>query len=133
MSNEKILEILHEIFGLAGWRTDDQADASNESPEDMTAHVNGLIRQKLAGVIYDLEEDAAEEEAAGVRCMRLTMKPSRRAHRDYLLSQIGELTKMLERLPAERVIERMGIESRKRTVEGELNKIAGEFKRLKQK
>src|SRR3972149_8802831 len=112
MSSEKILEILHEIFGLAGWHTDDKADELNESPEDMTAHVNGLIRQKLAGAMYDLEEDAAEEDAAGIRCMRLTMKPSRRSHRDYLLSQICELTTMLECLPTDRVIERMGLESR---------------------
>jgi len=35
---------LEEIRDLAGWHADDTANPDDESPEDMTAHVNGLIR-----------------------------------------------------------------------------------------
>lgn len=37
---------LAEIYDLAGWQTDDEAREDDPSPEDATAHVNGLIRQK---------------------------------------------------------------------------------------
>ena len=40
-----ITRAFHEIFDLAGWHTDDEADPANPSPEDQAAHVNGLIRQ----------------------------------------------------------------------------------------
>lgn len=37
---------LTEIYVLAGWHFDDEASENDSSPEDMTAHVNGLIRRK---------------------------------------------------------------------------------------
>lgn len=36
---------LREIRELALWHCDEEADPADESPEDMTAHVNGLIVQ----------------------------------------------------------------------------------------
>jgi len=42
---EKHLEILQQIEQLALWHCDEEADESDEHPEDMTAHINGLIVQ----------------------------------------------------------------------------------------
>lgn len=36
---------LEEIKALVSWHMDTEADPSNESPEDMTAHINGLVWQ----------------------------------------------------------------------------------------
>ena len=40
---EALENVLVEISGLAAWHFDPDADPENESPEDQTAHVNGLI------------------------------------------------------------------------------------------
>ena len=42
---------LREVHDRASWHTDDDADASNESPDDMIAHTNGLIRRICAKVL----------------------------------------------------------------------------------
>jgi len=39
-------DALVEISRLAEWHTDDDAKDDDVSPEDMTAHVNGLIRRQ---------------------------------------------------------------------------------------
>jgi len=39
-------DALTEISRLAGWQTDDDANEDDVSPEDMTAHVDGLIRRQ---------------------------------------------------------------------------------------
>ena len=39
------------IYDWAGWHTDDEAEIEDESPEDMTAHINGLIRQVCVQVL----------------------------------------------------------------------------------
>jgi len=37
------IETLEQIADLAAWHCDLDADPNDESPEDMVAHVNGLI------------------------------------------------------------------------------------------
>lgn len=49
---------LREVHELAGWYADDEADAEDESPDDMVAHVNGLIRQICAKAIRAVKEQA---------------------------------------------------------------------------
>ena len=39
------------IYDWAGWHTDDAAGLEDLSPADMTAHINGLIRQECARVL----------------------------------------------------------------------------------
>ena len=54
--NEEIKNLkdaLFNIFELAGWHTDDTAEPGNQSPEDMTAHVNGLIRHIVTETIKE--------------------------------------------------------------------------------
>ena len=41
--NAEIFLILRKIENLAIWHFDEDADENNNSPEDMTAHINGLI------------------------------------------------------------------------------------------
>lgn len=36
---------LEEIKALVSWHVDTEADPSNQSPEDMAAHINGLVWQ----------------------------------------------------------------------------------------
>ena len=36
---------LREVYELAAWQADDDADPGNTSPDDNVAHTNGLIRQ----------------------------------------------------------------------------------------
>lgn len=45
--------VLNEIADLASWHYDPEADERNESPEDMAAHVNGLIVRKALAAIGD--------------------------------------------------------------------------------
>jgi len=39
----ELLGAMREIEGLASWHYDANADPGDPSPDDMTAHVNGLI------------------------------------------------------------------------------------------
>lgn len=48
-------DIIDEIYHLAEWHCDDDADESNQSPEDMTAHINGLIRQRCIEALRQLD------------------------------------------------------------------------------
>lgn len=38
-------DALEAVADLAGWYSDDEADENDASPDDMVAHVNGLIRK----------------------------------------------------------------------------------------
>lgn len=42
---KKIAEAVSEIRALASWHADYDADPADQSPEDQTAHINGLILQ----------------------------------------------------------------------------------------
>ena len=42
---ERLRAALEEIKALVSWHVDTEADPSNQSPEDMTAHINGLVWQ----------------------------------------------------------------------------------------
>lgn len=48
-------EVLRECYELLAWHADDEADEADEYPEDMVAHVNGLVRQRLMVLIGMLE------------------------------------------------------------------------------
>lgn len=41
---ERLRAVLESVADLASWHSDDEADPENQSPEDMVAHINGLIR-----------------------------------------------------------------------------------------
>lgn len=43
--------VLGLIYSWAGLHTDDTASLDNKCPEDLTAHMNGLIRQECARVL----------------------------------------------------------------------------------
>ncbi len=47
---------LEEIYDLAGWQSDDNAEENNTTPEDMTSHINGLIRQKCNTALQSFKE-----------------------------------------------------------------------------
>ena len=42
---------LEDIYELAGWHCDDDADPNDASPRDAHAHTNGLIRQKCMSAL----------------------------------------------------------------------------------
>lgn len=44
-SVDAMLATLATIQELVSWHIDTEADPSNQSPEDMTAHINGLVWQ----------------------------------------------------------------------------------------
>ena len=48
---------LEDIYELAGWHCDDDADPNNASPRDAHAHVNGLIRKKCLSALATKPED----------------------------------------------------------------------------
>lgn len=50
-SNETLLTELREIYQIAGWHSDDNADPADKSPPDAVAHANGLIRWILREAI----------------------------------------------------------------------------------
>jgi hypothetical protein len=43
--------VLAQIYYWAEWHTDDEAEIEAASPQDLTAHINGLIRQECARVM----------------------------------------------------------------------------------
>jgi len=45
--------LLKEIQDLVSWHCDFDAEEYDESPEDMVAHVNGIIYQKIERVLKD--------------------------------------------------------------------------------
>jgi hypothetical protein len=45
--NERLRSALEFVLEAARWHFDGDADPKNESPEDMTAHINGLIVQRV--------------------------------------------------------------------------------------
>lgn len=45
---KRLRTALEEIWELASYHCDDEADEDDRCPKDMAAHVNGLIRQKCA-------------------------------------------------------------------------------------
>lgn len=47
-----VRELLFWIYETLGWHTDDDADETNASPEDATAHINGLVRQRINDFRY---------------------------------------------------------------------------------
>ena len=44
-------DALDAVADLAGWHTDDEADKDDTSPDDMVAHVNGLIRRRCKAAL----------------------------------------------------------------------------------
>lgn len=52
---ERACAALAEVFDLAGWHANDEADANDDSPDDAVAHVNGLIRQICRQALADLK------------------------------------------------------------------------------
>lgn len=44
-------DALEAVADLAGWHSDDEAAPDDTSPDDMVAHVNGLIRQRCKAAI----------------------------------------------------------------------------------
>ena len=48
---------LEDIYELAGWHCDDDADPNDASPRDAHAHTNGLIRQKCVSALAIKPED----------------------------------------------------------------------------
>ena len=59
---------LSEIVDLASWHVDLDAREDDLSPEDMTAHVNGLIVQKAQQLIAEID-------------LRVKLAPRRRTRR----------------------------------------------------
>jgi hypothetical protein len=47
---------LSDIYDMASWHTDDEADPGDESPDDMTAHTNGLIRLRIRKALENTDE-----------------------------------------------------------------------------
>jgi len=54
------IETLEQIADLASWHCDLDADPNDESPEDMVAHVNGLIVRLCREAITKLDEQNTE-------------------------------------------------------------------------
>ena len=48
---------LEDIYELAGWHCDDDADPNDASPRDAHAHTNGLIRQKCMSALAAKQGD----------------------------------------------------------------------------
>lgn len=48
---EKMAETLKSVMSQLEWQIDYDADPENQSPEDMTAHVNGLTYKKAASAL----------------------------------------------------------------------------------
>lgn len=57
-------EALKRIQDLASWHYDEDADAEDQSPEDMAAHVNGLI-VRLCGKELEPDPTAARSGQNG--------------------------------------------------------------------
>jgi len=53
-------DTLEQIADLAAWHCDLDADANDESPEDMVAHVNGLIVRLCREAIERLDKKKVE-------------------------------------------------------------------------
>ena len=50
---DRLREALGKIYNLAGWQADDEADETDTNPEDMAAHINGLIRQVVTSALAE--------------------------------------------------------------------------------
>ena len=48
---DKMRAALKDIYELAGWHCDDDADPNDDSPNDANAHTNGLIRKKCLSAL----------------------------------------------------------------------------------
>lgn len=57
---ERMRIVFEEIHSLTAWQCDDDADEDDESPGDMTAHINGLIRQKCSAALRAVHEKGGE-------------------------------------------------------------------------
>ena len=57
MSEQEILTAFRAIAKLAEWQCDKDAEEDNDSPADMTAHVNGLIWKIAITTESRLESD----------------------------------------------------------------------------
>ena len=57
---DRLRATLEEVSELAAWHCDDEADEGDDSPRDMTAHVNGIIRQKCAKALTPNAELCSE-------------------------------------------------------------------------
>jgi len=63
---DKMRAALKDIYELAGWHCDDDADPNDVSPRDANAHTNGLIRKKCLSALEpkpEQREKAAMEMA----------------------------------------------------------------------
>ena len=59
---DKMRVALEDIYELAGWHCDDDADPNDVSPRDANAHTNGLIR-KLCMSALEPKPEQREETA----------------------------------------------------------------------
>ena len=57
---ERLEDAIREIADLASWHMDEDAEETNETPEDAVAHVNGLVWQKCMRLLA--EQPQKEEE-----------------------------------------------------------------------
>lgn len=46
-TRDELLDLLRDIQDRVAWHCDTDGDDDNKSPEDMTAHVNGVIWRKI--------------------------------------------------------------------------------------
>ena len=53
---EEEIDAIAAIRELASWHFDPDADPDNASPEDNTAHINGLIVKACSKLIDDLSD-----------------------------------------------------------------------------
>ena len=57
-ANSALLAACEAALELASWHFDPEADESSGSPEDMTAHVNGLIVKRMQAAIAAAKGEA---------------------------------------------------------------------------
>tara|TARA_R110000868_G_scaffold277390_1_gene537179 strand:+ start:562 stop:831 length:270 start_codon:yes stop_codon:yes gene_type:complete len=53
---DRLAEALRDVCEMAKWQYDEDADENNTSPDDMTAHINGLIVKKICAALAELEK-----------------------------------------------------------------------------
>jgi len=58
MTDEQIRKLLQAIIDLAAWHADLEADESDQSPDDMTAFMNGRIIKRCEAAMEELNHDA---------------------------------------------------------------------------
>jgi hypothetical protein len=47
---------LSEVYDMASWHTDDDADPEDTSPDDALAHTNGVIRRRIREALENTDD-----------------------------------------------------------------------------